>query len=238
GTCQAGSSDTQIKDTGNLVQADNYWINAWVFAESGVNDGEYRQVTAFNQAAGTITVGSAFSAAMGVGDAYRVTFVAIKPDTLVNGIVNYVFGRRVTHTTQDWSTEQNGVIEFYAKAVATKTAGEIYLGTITLNGAGVVTAVDNDPASTVDTCYPIDIRELRGTTNITGLAGGANSTFFIVHSSAVLLGPMTAFSVDNANFTIELLQYYEDDRIQVKATNGDAYAGDAIITWRRFALVA
>ncbi len=237
GTCQAGSSDTQIKDTANLTQADDFWIDAWVFAESGSNNGEYRQVTAFNQASGTLTVGSAFSAAFSAGDSYRVTFVAIKPDTLTNSVVNYVFGRRVTYATQVWSTEETGHIEFHAKTVATKTAGEILLGTITLDGAGVATAVDNDISSAVDTCHPLDIRELRGTSAITGLAAGANTTFFITFDDAIMLGPFTAFSSDNANVTLEMLAVWENDRFQVRATNSDAYAADATITWRRFVII-
>ncbi len=237
GTCQSGSSDTQIKDTANLTQADDFWIDAWVFAESGLNNGEYRQVTAFNQAAGTITVGSAFSNGFSAGDAYRVTFIAIQPDTLTNGVVNYIFGRRVTYATQAWSTEETGHIQFYAKTVSTKTAGEILLGSITLDGAGVATAVDNDISSAVDTCHPLDIRELRGTSAITGLAAGATTDFFITFDDAIMLGPFTALSSDNANVTIEMLAAWENDRFEVRATSTDAYAADATITWRRFVII-
>lgn len=238
GNCQAGSSDTQIKDTANLNDADSYWVDAWVFAESGANDGEYRQVTAFDQATSTLTVGSAFTAAFAVGDSYRVTFIAIKPDTLTNSATNYVFGQRVTYGTQGWTTEQNGIIRFYASTVATITTGEIYLGTIVLDGAGVATAVDNDPSSDVDVCYAIDIKDLRGTSLVSGLAGGATSQFYLTFADSILLGPILTLSMDDANFSVTLDEYYENDRIRVTVTNNSAYSASSTLTWKRRCAVA
>lgn len=238
GTAQASSTDTQIRDTANLTQADSYWVGAWVFAESGANNGEYRQVTAFSNATGTLTVGSAFTAAFAVGDNYRVTFLAIRPDTLTNSVVNYVFGRRVTYATQVWTTEANGVIEFYASTVSTKPAGEIYLGTITLDGTGAATALDNDPTSDVDTIYALDIRQLRGTSGITALAGGATTQFYITFADSLFPGAFTTFSIDNANFTIVMDEFWENDRFRVTATNTGAYSDSATLSWRRVCLIA
>jgi hypothetical protein len=238
GTCQAGSTDTQIKDTANLTEADHYWVGAWVFAESGVNDGEYRQVTAYNQTSGTLTVGAAFTAAFTAGDSFRVTFIAIKPDTLTDNIVNYIYGRRVTYATQAWTTEAQGILEFYASSSSTKPAGEIYLGTITLNVSGVVTNVDNDPSSDVDSCYALEIRTLRGTTAVNSLAGGASTQFYVTHSDSLLPGAFTALTIDNANFTVVMNEYWENDRFRVTVTNTDSYAASAILTWRRVCLIA
>jgi hypothetical protein len=237
GTCQSGSSATQVKDTANLTQADGYWVGAWVFGESGTNSGYYRQVSAFDNASGTITVSSAFPSSFAVGDSYRVTFMAIRPDTLTNNVVNYVFGRRVTYATQGWTTEADGIIEFYASTSSTKPAGEIYLGTITLDGSGTASSVNNDPTSDVDTCYRFDVKELRGTSVVSDLAGSGTSSFYVTHTASMFPGAFTTLSMDDEDFSVELTENFEDDRFKVTVTNNGSYSGSSTLSWRRYAII-
>ena len=72
GTADATSTDILMVDAA-LVEADDFWIgHTLTFLTGAANDGESRLVTDFDNATYTITVASAFTSTIGVGDDYAL----------------------------------------------------------------------------------------------------------------------------------------------------------------------
>lgn len=70
GTADSGTATTMVDDA--LTEAEDYWVGYYLEFTSGLNIGEKRIVTAFATASDQITVGSAFSNAVVITDAYSL----------------------------------------------------------------------------------------------------------------------------------------------------------------------
>ncbi len=84
-------SDKVFYDTTNLTQAANYWVPGMMVFTSGLNDGEYREVSAFS--AGQITVRVPFTWFPDYGDTFVIYRICNKTvsdcSTRFNNYANY-----------------------------------------------------------------------------------------------------------------------------------------------------
>lgn len=145
---------------------------------------------------------------------------------LANGAVNYVFGQT------DGTSADQGTIAFYASTSSTKPEGEVYLGTIELDGAGAVVSIDNNAAGVDRNLYKLEVSVLSGSGQYLGLGASESTTITITHDALRLLGEIT-FSCTPVEVTYEIVEHHEGDQFKVKLTNTGGSSVDVDYDWTR-----
>ena len=198
-------------------EAAGFWVDAWVVFTSGDSVGVARKVTAFDPVSGTLTWDVPLSTTFTAGDTYVVSFFYIQSRTL--GAVNYVYGRATTNTVP------GGVLQWVANNTGVKAAGDILVATVTLDGSGLVTAVDTDPDGADRSFFPgagqVHMLYLTGT--IADLEPAASVEITRAHSDLILLGPIASL-VDQEDCTIEIVDGWQPDQVTFIITNNHPYS--------------
>jgi hypothetical protein len=193
-----------------------------------------------------------------VGTCWCANAVAQLITNLTNSAVNYVFA--VAQTTSAWD---NSVV-FQAQTVYAITAGRVYLGTITLDSGGTVTATSNvaDGADERN-LYPLERREVSG---VWPTPSGADDPFLvdvggwavveIDHSATVNFHTPLGVDVDaDPQCSVwQLANYNDAGKFRLRVQNDYAVGGEyiygsgwetgsgtgsatpVVITWRRWGL--
>jgi hypothetical protein len=145
---------------------------------------------------------------------------------LSNGALNYVFALATSDTPPD------GAVAFTAQLNATPPPGALYLGTVTLDGSGNVTALDSQAAGVSRGCFPLLSTTLSGGGTVPGVAGGAVSPLAISHAPLLLPGAIS-FTASDPHFTFTLEQTWSGAGFTAQVTNTDTVAHDLVYTWQR-----
>ncbi len=212
GTADSGGT-THLVDAG-LTQDANFWVDATVLFTSGDNEGEVRAVTSFS--AGQLNWTAELGHAVAPGDSYTVTFFYI--NDLTNSALNYVYARSV------YRTATQGIVQWVANTTGDKTAGDLLVATVTLDGSGVVTASDNHPDEADRNLFAGggQVHELVLTGNLVGLEGSAVTSVTREHDELNLLGPITV-ETDDAEVTAAITDGLSPDELTVQFTNTGSY---------------
>lgn len=176
---------------------------------------------------GTVTAGE------GLVDAcWCTTTGAQSVVDLTPGAVNYVFAGT------DSDSAPQGTVRFFAALSPTKPAGALLLGTMTVDGNGVVTAVD-DTADGVDRdCRRLHIGRAAGSGLSAGVPPGGTVTVAISHDTVFVVPGAVQVEVVAADFAVEVRETYRADGFVVVATNQAQIAQDFEYSWERTGFVA
>jgi hypothetical protein len=174
--------------------------------------------------AGTVTAGEGH-----VGGCWCQSVAEQAIAGLTAGSTNYVFGR----ATAEGPTA--GTVDFFAHVSATKPAGAILLGTVEVDGAGVVTAANGDVAGVDRNCVRLEIGKLSGSGLVTDVAPGAEVTAQVGHGEMLVPGAIE-FS-GSAGFGWELKETYRGDGFAVTTRNDGAVVANFSYSWVRRGLV-
>lgn len=91
-----------------------------------------------------------------VGGCWCQTLGDTAVSDLTDGATNYVFART------DETSAPDGTVTFVAQLSPTTPEGAVYLGTMTVDGQGQVTAVDNQAAGVDRNCLSLGVGEISG----------------------------------------------------------------------------
>jgi hypothetical protein len=152
---------------------------------------------------------------------------------LTNGAVNHVFGRAGSQAAPD------GVPTFLANTSGTKEVGDIYLGTLTLDGAGDVTGLDNDAPGVDRNCCLIEIGSVAGSGEVGPLAPEESVTVTIDHSAERTFKAPGAieFAVEGEGLEYHVDEHWAGGWFSVTVTNGGAEERSGTYTYERKGLV-
>lgn len=161
------------------------------------------------------------------------TIVELPVTGLVSGATNHIFGRAGEQAAPD------GLPSFIASVSSTKQEGDIYLGTITLDSDGNVTAWDNDAPGVDRNCCLIEIGSISGSGEVGPLAAGASVTITVEHSSQAVFkvpGAIT-FSLEGDGLTFSIEEHWAGDWFSVQIANEGSYPVSAAYTYERKGLL-
>jgi hypothetical protein len=162
---------------------------------------------------------------------------------LTNSALNYVYATSATGSATD-----SRAVTFQASLSPVVPAGGVRLGTITLDGGGVETALDNDPtAYHRDRLFTLRRQTVTRVETVT-VTGGTEVVFLIDHSAEVTFTGMTEIRISGADPQVFcrtqaidggtfLLYVWNDlgDSYSYGYGGGDGYGGanDVQLTWER-----
>lgn len=172
---------------------------------------------------------------------------------LTAGIVNYVWLTMLQDPSVDDSPEEN-VGQFTATAGNRPDASKsIFLGTISLDLAGAVLAIDQAVTKPLDTTkpgeediFPLQMRVQRGTANFRGVLSGCSAIFQVPDNATIAAHQGWYFRVpgavvfDNlpAGWDHIVVDNSDPEHFHVVMYNDSSYDADATgITWRRWGLI-
>lgn len=151
---------------------------------------------------------------------------------LQDGAVNYVFAVANSQSAPD------GAVDFAAQLLAEGPAGSVYLGSIELDGAGQVVAIDN--STTTDRgCFPLKTDTISGSGVVTDIPGGAQVSFVVDHEeiASFLVPGAIEFEVESDDFEVEPRKTYQKAQFEVVATNLSSYPGELSYSWQRWGII-
>ena len=150
---------------------------------------------------------------------------------LVNGTLNYVFA------VPGSDIAPNGTVIFAAQtaaggpAGAVGPAGALYLGTVTLDAGGNVTAEDNAAAGVSRGVFPLTATTLSGSGTVAAVPAGQPVTVTVTHAALAVPGAIS-FTV-SSGFTYVLSQTWQGTGFTAVVTNGGTAAADLTYGWVR-----
>ena len=172
----------------------------------------------------TVAAGAGF-----VGGCYCVTGAAQAITGLTNGTLNYVFAQT------DGASPEDGTVVFHASISASKTAGHILLGTITLDGGGAATATCDTPNDNDRGYFALKPRTFSGSGSISNLPGGSYVDVEIDHAAqGSFHGPgALAIVLDLDDIAYEVTSHEKAAEFTVRFTNDSSYIRSPAYTWER-----
>lgn len=215
-TATADSGDTTYLIDGARTEANGYWVDAYILFTSGLNNGQMRQVTAFDGATDKLTWVGALPVAVALGDTYTVTFFHIQSKS--NNSVNYVYARSLARTPRD------AVVQWVANITGIKTVGDILIAKVWLDVAGNVEEIDASPDSHDRNLWTgagaVHLLELSG--SVIGLAGGAYVDITRGHHDLILFGPVEV-TISNPDISYTVIEWNRSSQVVIRLENTGAY---------------
>lgn len=153
---------------------------------------------------------------------------------LTNSATNYVFGQ----TAAD--SPDQGTVTFVAQLSPTGPTGAIFLGTLTLDAAGEVTAFDNDAAGVDRNLMRLEIGSAAGEGCVEAVPSGDSVTIPVDHSEAAsfIVPGAINLQVAGEHFDCEVKQTHSGTGFQIAATNTSSYSQNFSYTWTRHGFVS
>ena len=151
---------------------------------------------------------------------------------LVNGETNHVFATTTTMSAPE------GTVAFFAQLSPTPPSGCPYLGTVTLDAGGNVTATESNAPGVDRNCYRLEIQAFEGSGTVYGVPPGGVVELTADHGSQGafrLLGPIE-LTVSEA-FEGRVVEWHEATRFGIEIENASGYEADVDYSWRREGLV-
>ncbi len=145
---------------------------------------------------------------------------------LTNNAVNYVFAEVTDSSAWD------GSVRFRAQLGSNGPQGSLLLGTIELDEAGEVVAVDNAAAGVDRQCYALAWRTLSGAGSVAAVPPGEEVSIVVEHAPLRVPGAIR-LQVVGEDFTWEIDRAYLADGFRVVAKNTSQAAADFVYSWRR-----
>jgi hypothetical protein len=145
---------------------------------------------------------------------------------LTHGAVNHVF------LEADADGPTDGTVTVFAQLSSSGPSGAIYLGTIELDGAGVVVAIDNFADGVDRQCHPLAWRNLSGSGTIAAVPAGGEASAHVTHDALRVPGAIS-LSSNSPDFTWEISETWRGDRFLLTVSNSGASAADFDYTWTR-----
>jgi hypothetical protein len=161
-----------------------------------------------------------------VADCWCETTQAQAVTGLTSDAVNHVF----LEATADGPPD--GTVNVFAQLSADGPADAIYLGTIELDAACEVVAIDNSADGVERACYPIAWSSLAGEGTIAAVPAGGEASEYVTHESLRLPGAIE-LSSDSADFTWEISETWRADQFLLTVTNNGASEADFEYEWTR-----
>ncbi len=176
---------------------------------------------------GTVTAGEGL-----VGACWCATTGAQSVADLTPGAVNYVFAGT------DSDSAPKGTVRFFAALSPTRPAGSLLLGTMTLDGSGAVTAVDDWAGGVDRDCRRLHIGRASGSGLSEAVPPGGSVTVPISHDTVFVVPGAIEVEVAAPDFVVEVWETYRADGFVVVATNQAQTAQDFEYSWTRSGFVA
>lgn len=175
---------------------------------------------------GTVTAGE------GLVDAcWCATTAAQGVGGLAPGAVNYVFAGT------DSESAPEGTVCFFAALSPTKPAGALLLGTMTLDGSGQVTAVDESAEGVDRDCRRLRIGSVAGSGAVEGVPVGQSVSVAVEHDARFVVPGAIEVAVAGSDFSYEVLETHRGDGFVLVGTNNGQAAQDFEYSWERSGFV-
>ena len=159
------------------------------------------------------------------------TAVAQGIETLTDNAVNYVFGGKTDTSAPD------GTVRFFAELSPTKPPGAILLGSVELDGAGMVVRVDNEVNGVDRNCLKLEIQTASGSGVVEKVPPGCELAFEVQHEASFLVPGAVELAVGSPDFVWEVREAYRPDGFVLVARNAGSYEEDFEYTWSRHGFV-
>ncbi len=150
---------------------------------------------------------------------------------LTDGAVNYVFVQASADGGPD------GTVSVFAQLSANGPTDSVYLGTIELDGAGGVVAIDNQAEGVQRQCYPLAWARLTGSGIVEAVAPSAAEAVYVEHDALRVPGAIELTS-DSADFTWVIEESWRADKFLLRVTNNGASVADFEYQWTREGVAA
>jgi hypothetical protein len=145
---------------------------------------------------------------------------------LTDDAVNHVF------LEADADGPTGGSVNVFAQLSSSGPTGAIYLGTIGLDAAGAVTAINNDAPGVDRQCHPLAWSTLSGAGTIAAVPAGGEASDLVSHQALRVPGAI-ALETTSPDFTWEITESWRGDGFLLTVTNNGASAADFDYTWTR-----
>lgn len=146
---------------------------------------------------------------------------------LTSGAINYVFGRT------DAESAPAGTVVFTAQLSPEKPAGAVYLGTMELDAAGLVTAAAGTAPGVDRNCRRLEIRRIEGSGLVADVPADGEFSVEITHSPTLIVPGMIGMLETTEGFEWELQETWRGDGFRLKAHNAGAETVDFAYSWVR-----
>jgi len=145
---------------------------------------------------------------------------------LTDSAVNHVF----LEATADGPTD--GTVNVFAQLSGSGPSSAIYLGTIALDSAGEVTAINNDAPGVDRQCHPVAWERLGGAGTIAAVPAGGEASDLVNHQALRVPGAIE-LETTSPDFTWEITETWRGDGFLLTVTNNGASAADFEYEWTR-----
>ena len=142
------------------------------------------------------------------------------------GAVNYVFALATADTAP------LGEVAFVAQFSPAPPPGALYLGTITLDGEGLVSELDSHAPGVSRGCFPLLAATLSGSGTVASVGGGETVSVEISHTALALPGAIS-FTIAEEHFSFFLDETWRGDGFVAEVTNEDTEAHELVYEWVR-----
>lgn len=181
-----------------------------------------------------LTSGKQVTAGEGlVGNCWCASSVNSAISGLTVGAVNYVYAV----PTADSAPE--GTVVFAAQLAPPGPGGSVYLGTMTLDAAGTVTAVDNWASGVERNCCRLQMAKVAGSGAVTAVPAGSSQSTVVTHAEKaqfIIAGHLVA-ATSTPDFEVRVTESSRGDQFTLEITNGGTAAADCSYTWQREGLL-
>ncbi len=144
---------------------------------------------------------------------------------LTNEAVNYVFAVATEETAP------GGVVGFAAQTGSVGPAGALYLGTIELDAAGAVVALDNDATGVDRGVFPLVTRTLQGSGTVAEVDPDETVAIEVTHAALAVPGAIAVTVSEGFSYVVE--EAWRGDGLLVKATNEGTETAELVYAWER-----
>lgn len=145
---------------------------------------------------------------------------------LTNDAVNHVFLEAGSNGPTD------GGVNVFAQLSSSGPTDAIYLGTISLDATGAVTAVNNLAPGVDRQCFPLAWTTLSGSGTISAVPAGGQASVYVAHQALRVPGAIELESI-SPDFTWEITETWREDQFLLTVVNGGASDADFDYTWAR-----
>lgn len=152
---------------------------------------------------------------------------------LSNGAVNHVFACATS------ASAPHGEVSFVAQSALPGPERSVYLGTVTLDGEGAVTDVNNEAPGTQRQCHSLRWGRASRTGVVEGVAAGDSVRVTVDHGAEADFRLPGALSVEclTEGFSAEVWEHCRGDRFVVVLTNQGMDQADGSYRWEREGLL-
>ncbi|MEN6343912.1 MAG: hypothetical protein ABFE16_01345 [Armatimonadia bacterium] len=181
-----------------------------------------------------LTSGKQVTAGEGlVGNCWCTTTVNSAISGLTAGALNHVYAVATGYSAPE------GTVAFAAQLAPPGPGGSVYLGTMTLDAGGTVTAVDNWASGVERSCCRLQMAKISGSGTATAVPAGSSQSKIVTHSEKaefIVAGHLVA-ETSTPDFSVRVTESSRGDQFTLEITNGGTASADCSFTWQREGLL-